>query len=162
MKHLMTYRIFESEDDDSWRRRTDDTDLKDLSYEVDDILLDISDDGFPYVQPSLINRDKIQIEIVGNDSGEITNYDEFEITKVVQDTLDRLYTHVTSRGYKCKIGLYFYRFDGFEKSYQVIFKNNKSYIVEEVGRTHSVVNRNVREVNLSEFEPDFIGITIEK
>lgn len=149
-------------EDDEWRRNTDDTDLKDLSYEVDDILLDISDEGFPYVQPSLINYGRINIEITGTEDGTITENNEFCITEVIQNTLRRLYDHVKSRGYKCYIGLYFYSSGGFNKSYEVRLEGDKWYITKEIDDNLNQVEPNNKQIDLLRIEPDFIGITIRK
>jgi len=157
MKYL---KLFEN---DEWRRRSDDKELVDLSLEIDDILLEISDDGFPYVQPSFINRDKINVEIVGNTDGKITGYDEFYITQTVQDVLERLVYYIKSKGYEISLGLYYYGSMGlFDKGYEIDHRDDKWVILSEENDKHYPISKEIRPINLLEQEVDFVGITITK
>lgn len=103
MRYLKTY------ESDDWRRKTNNQNLKDLSYELDDILDDISDEGFPHVQPSLVDdkRQSINIELTASEDGSVSGHDEFPITPIVESTLRRLQDCATSNQCIINIGLYF-------------------------------------------------------
>ena len=139
MKHLKTYKVFESDD---WRFRTDDNELKGLSYELDDILLDISDEGFPYVQPSLISKGKIYIEITGNKSGGYTfdGEDRFLLTNNIKEVIERVSSLSESKGYKCKIELLYsetsedVEIDEYVEGFEVEIKNNHWLMVSSISK----------------------------
>ncbi len=157
MKYLKLY------ENGDWRKDSDDKELVNLSLEIDDILLEISDEGFPFVQPAFINRDKINVEVVGNDLNKITGYDEFYITQTVQDVLERLVYYIRSKGYEITLGLYYYGSMGlFDKGYDISHKDGKWVILSEQDDKHNTISNEIRPINLLEQEVDFIGITIYK
>lgn len=160
-------KLFES---DEWRRNTNDKELYDLSLEVDDILLDISDDGFPYVQPSFITKEeRINVEIVSTPDGTLDYSDGFQITPTVKSTLERLTEYVQSKGYKIDIRLYLYP-NGDNGSSMVVYimiKGNrwishKEVDVSNYGDLEEVTSNDHKEVDPSVYNPEFIGITITK
>lgn len=163
MKYL---KLFES---DEWRRKTNDKELYDLSLEIDDILIDISDDGFPYVQPSHIHKEKISIEIVHTPDGTLSYSDGLQITPTVKSTLERLTEYVESKGYKIDIRLYLYP-NGNSGSCMVVYikiKGDKWISYKEVdvsnyGDLEEVTSIKLKQVDPSIYNPEFIGIRIEK
>lgn len=156
MKYLKLY------ESDEWRRNTTDPDLYDMSLEVDDILLEISDESLPFVQPAFINKNKINVEIVGTPDGRLTYADEFKVTPTVKSTLERLIEYVESKGFRIEIGLYFYNQGEFLEGYYVDVKDGEWFIYSEVDRLHNTISKERRPIDLLEQEPDFIGITIAK
>jgi hypothetical protein len=114
MKYLKAY---ESND---WMKKTNDPKIQDIAYQLDDILLDIKDEGFPYIQDSFITtvgkidaiqRDAIEIEIGPTDDGKLINdYDgkflTCKITPLVKSSIDRIYQYITDSKYSIEIGLH--------------------------------------------------------
>lgn len=73
---------------------------------INDILLDISDLDFPYVQRAFIHREVIMFEICSNDKGVIDDT-KFEITEEIISVLKRCIEYTESQEFKIKIRLCF-------------------------------------------------------
>ena len=165
MKYLKTYKIFES--DDSWRRKTDDVQFKELSYELDDILLDISDEGFPYVQPSLISGNNLFVEITGTEKGAILydDSDKFEIDINIKNVLERIVSLVESKGYKYNMEIFYsvtyedVSIDEYIEGYTVEFKNDQWVMIN----TFSSKGKGIAEYKPTPLDkPDPIDIVGKK
>lgn len=142
MKHIKLY--------ENWKRNSDDATIKEVADTIDDILLDISDMGFPYVHDAMIFREKIMFEITATSDGMlapegVSNSDAptFKITNEILSVLERCNQYADQMGYNINIHLA-RAIGNFGKEFDSVDKL-KGYISEGY---NTVVN--------------FIGVTIKK
>ncbi len=132
MRYIKLYKFFESDDS-----------IKEVSEVIGDILLDISDNGFPYIDKPIIFNKKIMAEVSGMPNNTIGR--TFEVTNEIIDVIKRCIEYSESQGYL--VQLHFNR-----------------YIDEDLNDNGSF-NPNVKSDEIETQQGSnvyFIGITISK
>jgi len=97
MRHIKLY--------ENWKRNSDDATIKEVADTIDDILLEISDMGFPYVQGAMISREKIMFEITATSDGSTSNEFMVKVTNDIISILERCNEYVDQVGYNMNIHL---------------------------------------------------------
>ncbi len=142
MKHIKLY--------ENWKRNSEDKDIKEVADTIDDILLDISDMGFPYVQGAMISREKIMFEITGTSDGSTSSELMVKITNDIISVLERCNEYVDQVGYNMNIHL---GRSGSEYSGSKPFGGKE---FDNVNKLREYINRGYNPV------VSFIGVTITK
>jgi len=135
---------------------TKEKDMEEIGDNLNEILYDIVDDGFPHLYPAWYNNKLhrvggLMMEIAANDRNEY-NHEYFEITDKMVDVLERCIDYIKTTGYKIEImcmrpqsdEIEIYLLDGDES---------------EMSETINVDNNNVSDI--LGIRVNFIGITVE-